>query len=179
MLIAQSGINCLSCINAIKHKAHEYYALIYRLGLPTDDMTKEEYFDETAQLFRSRATNSHRIKKDIIDLINSSREDTFLLVTDFENDLHLDDFAKLMRAILDQANGRIKLITMGGEKLANLQTNKGINSYFNYFETIIIDKPCDYTIENHTSLQTTISINGDNSGVTLVGDGNTIHIHKS
>ncbi len=179
MLIAQSGINCLSCINAIKHKAHEYYALIYRLGLPTDDMTKEEYFDETAQLFRSRATNSHRIKKDIIDLINSSREDTFLLVTDFENDLPLDDFAKLMRAILDQANGRLKLITMGGEKLANLKTNKGINSYFNYFETIIIDKPCDYTIENHTSLQTTISINGDNSGVTLVGDGNTIHIHKS
>jgi uncharacterized protein with von Willebrand factor type A (vWA) domain len=44
-------------------------------------------------------------------------------VTDFENDLHLDDFAKLIRAILDQANGRLKLITMGGEKLANLQTN--------------------------------------------------------
>jgi hypothetical protein len=63
MLIAQSGINRLSYTNAIKHKAHEYYALIYHLGLSTDDMTKEEYFDETAQLFRSRATNSHRIKK--------------------------------------------------------------------------------------------------------------------
>lgn len=176
MLITAHGINRLQYINDIKHSAKGYYNDIYHLALPIDDMSHEEYFEEIAEVFRCRVSKPHHIKKDIIHLVNSSREDTFVLVTDFENDLHLDDFAKFMRAILDQVNGRLKLITIGGEKLANLKTNMGINSYFNYFNQIIIDKPSDYKLENIQNTNSNdIDVAGNNSGTINQGNNNTIN----
>ncbi len=140
MVITQNGVNRLSCINSIKAKATEHYDPrdIYYLALPYEKMSKAEYFQEIAYRFKSRETKTNRIRRDIIKLIKESRENVFLLITNFENDNHLDVFAQFMRSILDEVGTKLKVITIGGEKLANLRTNMGINSYFDYFEKTYI-----------------------------------------
>lgn|GEM_PF-1271671 len=177
MLITENGINRLPYIQAIRDHAREYYHQIHHLALPTNDISLEEYFEEIAYTFRSSQTKENKIKRDIINLAHTSRDNIFILITDFENDLHLNDFAKFMRSILDQVDGKIKLITIGGEKLAELKTNMGDNSYFNYFEKVMIDK--EYTINETTQNKfehaNTMSSGQDNKGVMNNGSHNTIN----
>lgn len=177
MLITQSGINRLPYIMAIKEMARGFYHDTYHLALPTDDISLEEYFEEIAYAFGTRERTQNKIKREIVSLAKSSRDPIFLLITDFENDLHLDAFAKFMRSILDQVDGKIKLITIGGERLANLQTNMGIHSYFNYFNKVQID--VEYSqIPVAQQTNNDISIGNDNLGVVIQGHGNTVYYHN-
>jgi len=134
MLITSASTNRLFYINEIKTQARKQYRDIYHIALPIDDVSDEEYFEEIADVFGIRETKANRIRRELVRMVNRSRDEVFILITDFENDRHLDDFAKLMRAILDKVGDRLRVITIGGEKLANLKTNMGIHSYFNYFE---------------------------------------------
>jgi hypothetical protein len=141
MVIIKSGINRYRYISQIQNEAEKYYRSdIYHLALPIFDMPQDEYFKEIAELFGSRSKQPYKLRKDIIKFVENSRNEVFLLITDFENDTHLDDFAKLMRSILDVVGRKLHVITIGGEKLENLKTNMGINSYFNYFNRVLIDK---------------------------------------
>jgi len=134
MVITSPTTNRLWYINEIKTKANRYYHQIYHIALPIYDMSDEDYFEEIADVFDIRENRANRIRRELIRLIERSRDEVFVLITDFENDIHLDDFAKLMRSVLDRVGHKLRVITIGGEKLANLKTNMGINSYFNYFE---------------------------------------------
>ncbi|SFV66577.1 hypothetical protein MNB_SV-12-1713 [hydrothermal vent metagenome] len=134
MAITSATTNRLWYINEIKAKAKSHYRDVYHIALPIDDVSDEEYFEEIADVFGIREQRANRIRRELVRLIERSRDEVFVLITDFENDKHLDDFAKLMRAVLDRVGDRLRVITIGGEKLANLKTNMGIHSYFNYFE---------------------------------------------
>jgi type II secretory pathway predicted ATPase ExeA len=96
-------------------------------------VSDEEYFEEIADVFGIRETKVNRIRRELVRMVQRSQDEVFVLITDFENDRHLDEFAKLMRAVLDRVGERLRVVTIGGEKLANLKTNMGIHSYFNYF----------------------------------------------
>jgi len=140
MVITSATINRLEHINAIKIKAKECYKDIYHVALPTEDLKKDEYFKEIAsEFFGIQKIEPNRLRRELIRLVDDSKDEVFILVTDFENDKYLDDFAKLMRSVLDRVGDKLRVITIGGEKLANLKTNKGINSYFNYFEQMRVD----------------------------------------
>lgn len=135
MVITSATTNRLKYINEIKAKACKQYGRhIYHIALPTEDMTDEEYFEEIAYVFKIDENKVNRIRRELIRLIENSEDKVFILITDFENDKHLDNFARLMRAVLDKTSDKLRVITIGGEKLKNLKTNMGINSYFNYFE---------------------------------------------
>ena len=139
MVITSATTNRLKYINAIKTKAKKSYKDIYHIALPIEDLGIGEYFEEIAEVFRMRETTPNRLRRELVRLVDS-KDEVFILITDFENDKYLDDFAKLMRSILDRVGDKLRVITIGGEKLANLKTNKGINSYFNYFEQIKVDE---------------------------------------
>jgi len=134
MIITSVSTNRLWYINEIKAQAYKQYRDIYHIALPIDDVSDEEYFEEIADVFGIREYKANRIRRELVRMVERSREEIFILITDFENDRHLDDFAKLMRAVLDRVGDRLRVITIGGERLANLKTNMGIHSYFNYFE---------------------------------------------
>jgi hypothetical protein len=136
MVITQNGTNRLRYINTIKDMAERYYEECYHIALPLSDMTQEEYYREIASEFELESFDHNSLKRDLIKLIGKSKREIFILITDFENDMHLDDFAKLMRAVLDKEGRKLRVITIGGEKLGALKTNRGINSYFNYFYRI-------------------------------------------
>jgi hypothetical protein len=134
MLITSALINRLWYINEIKAQAKKQYRNIYHIALPIDDVSDEEYFEEIADVFGIRETKVNRIRRELVRMVQRSQDEVFVLITDFENDRHLDEFAKLMRAVLDRVGERLRVVTIGGEKLANLKTNMGIHSYFNYFQ---------------------------------------------
>jgi hypothetical protein len=140
MVIIHHGVNRLSYINQIKNTAREYYRPqnFYHLALPVYDMPLEAYFQEIATLFGSHETERYKLQREIIREIEGNKEKIFLLITDFENDTHLLDFAHFMRSILDVVGGKLCVVTIGGEKLASLKTHAGIHSYFNYFHLIPI-----------------------------------------
>ncbi len=138
MIITSATTNRLKYINTIKTKAKKSYKDTYHIALPIEDLKIDEYFEEIADVFRIRETIPNRIRRELIRLIDS-KDEVFILITDFENDKHLDAFAKFMRSILDKVGDKLRVVTIGGEKLANLKTNKGINSYFNYFEQMRVD----------------------------------------
>ncbi len=140
MVITHHGVNRLSYINQIKILSHEYYHPHHRyhLALPTHDLPLEGYFAEIGAVFGVRDVELPALQKAIIALVEQSQEKIFLLITDFENDTHLLDFAALMRKILDQVGTKLRVVTIGGEKLSSLKTHAGINSYFNYFHLIPI-----------------------------------------
>ena len=134
MVITSATTNRLRYINEIKAQAKKQYRNIYHVALPIDDVSDEEYFEEIADVFGIRETRVNRIRRELVRMVHRSQDEVFVLITDFENDSHLDEFAKLMRAVLDRVGERLRVVTIGGEKLANLKTNMGIHSYFNYFE---------------------------------------------
>jgi hypothetical protein len=134
MLITSAFTNRLWYINEIKIQAEKKYHHVYHIALPVDEVNDKEYFEEIAEVFNIREYKASRIRRELIRLVENSQGEVFVLITDFENDKHLDDFAKLMRSVLDKVSKKLRVITIGGEKLANLKTNMGINSYFNYFE---------------------------------------------
>ncbi len=139
MVITSAKTNRLKYIHAIKTEAKERYKDTYHVALPTEDLKIDEYFEDIAEVFGIRETKPHKIRRGLIRVVENSRDEVFILITDFENDKHLDAFAKFMRSVLDKVGDKLRVITIGGEKLANLKTNKGINSYFNYFEQIKVD----------------------------------------
>lgn len=134
MVITSASTNRLWYTNEIKLKAKKYYSNIYHIALPIYDMSKADYFREMADVFRIEESDPARIQKRLVRLIKESDDKVFVLITDFENDKYLNDFAKLMRSVLDRMGNKLRMITIGGEKLADLKTNMGIHSYFNYFE---------------------------------------------
>ena len=134
MLITSASTNRLWYINEIKIQAEKKYHHVYHIALPVDEVNDKEYFEEIAEVFNIREYKASRIRRELIRLVENSHDEVFVLITDFENDKHLDNFAKLMRSVLDKVSKKLRVITIGGEKLANLKTNMGINSYFNYFE---------------------------------------------
>jgi len=140
MVITKDGVNRYQYLCRIQDKAEEYYRVIYHIALPQSNLTEDEYFQEIGECFKIKSKKQNRIKRDIIDLVKISDKTIFVLITNFENDKHLDDFAKFMRSILDVVGRKLRVITIGGEKLESLKTNMGINSYFNYFNRVFISK---------------------------------------